>query len=99
MANKGSITASGTASGGGISGKVSGRPLGKSGEKTYMSATGTPKNYMNHQVTCSGGCLSVKSNKGQAWKMDGRSSKKPGGPSIRAFMNPSNYKDRQRNGK
>ena len=98
MANKGSISASGFAPGGGISGKVSGRPLGRPGEKTYMSAIGAPKNYMNHQVTCSGGYPSVSSNKGQTWKPNQKSGIVPKNV-FPATVRPNNYKRRQDNGR
>jgi len=103
MANKGGVLASGSGTGGGgISGSVKGRKLGYPGEgKPYMQAltknAGAQYCPLQHQVVCSGG--KGMGNKGPAWKMDGRSSKKPSGPSIRAVVKPSNYKDHQRNGK
>jgi len=97
--NKGKMAASGVVPGGGISGKVSGRPLGKPGEgKPYVSALtkGTaPHCPIHKQAVCANGRGMGSS--GQAWKMDGRSSTKPSGPSINAFVKPSNYRDPQRN--
>lgn len=103
MANKGGVLASGSGTGGGgISGSVKGRKLGYPGEgKPYMQAltskAGAQYCPIHKQDVCANG--RGMGNKGQAWKMDGRSSKKPSGPSIQAMIKPSNYKDRQRNGK
>lgn len=97
MSSKGKMSASGFAPGNGISGKVSGRKLGYPGEgKPYMQAlTSKPVHCPVHKQDV---CAEGKSmgNKGQAWKMDGRSSTKPAGPSIPAFVKPKGYVDPQR---
>lgn len=97
MSSGGRMSASGMAPGNGISGSVKGRKLGYPGEgKPYMQALtkNAPHCPLHHQVTCAEG-KSI-GNKGQGWKMDGRSSTKPSGFSINAFVKPSNYKDPQR---
>lgn len=103
MANKGKMSASGVAPGGGIKGSVGSRKLGNPGEgKPYMSAltksAGQGYCALHHQVTCSGGYESVKSNKGQGWKPNQKSGTVPKNV-FPAFVKPSNYKRRQNNQK